>query len=222
MVARLETADELMAASVAPKLTPKLADDFLRLRPGRVVGLVGNPGYGLTRVGLDMLAGMAGKSPVAYLDVRGWLSPLAAWESGLDPDRFFIVRCGDPVLWGRALTALLDGIGWIYAEVPHGVKDAQLRQVAGLVRARKAALILRPVRGDLPGGITFLRLQADDIAWRGTDRGHGRLASRVLSVTASGKATRGMVRHIDLEDDGTNPLRLVSGLAIAPSGRATG
>ena len=83
-------------------------------------------------------------------------------------------------------------------------------------------MILRPVRGDLPGGLAYLRLQAEGVTWEGTDAGHGRLAQRSLLLTASGKATRGMTRHIDLEDDGTNALRLVPGLAAAPSGRAAG
>jgi len=196
--------------------------ELLRLEPGRIVGLVGHPGFGLTRVGLSMLAAQAGRSPVAYLDVRGWLSPVAAWEAGFDPEQLVVVRCDDPVRWGRALMALLEGVGWIYAEIPRGVKEAQLRRIAGLVRTRRASLILRPVQGDLPSGVAFLRLQAQEVNWEGTDNGHGRLESRLLSLSASGKATRGMTRQIELEDDGTDALRLVSGLAAAPSGLATG
>jgi len=196
--------------------------ELLQLEPGRVVGLVGHPGYGLTRVGLSMLAAKAGKSPIAYLDVRGWLCPVAAWESGVDPEQLVVVRCDDPVRWGRALMALLEGVGWIYAEVPRGVKESQLRRIAGLVRARRSALILRPVQGDLPSGVAFLRLEAGAVEWEGTDAGHGRLQFRSLAFTASGKATRGMTRHIELEDDGTNALRLVSGLAFASPGHATG
>jgi len=62
-------------------------DGLLQLAPGRVVGLVGHPGLGLTRVGLAMLVKNAGKSPIAYLDVRGWLCPVAAWELGVDPEQ---------------------------------------------------------------------------------------------------------------------------------------
>lgn len=196
--------------------------ELLRLEPGRIVGLVGHPGFGLTRVGLSLLAATAGRAPVAYLDVRGWLCPVAAWESGVEPEQLVVVRCDDPVRWGRTLTALLEGIGWIYAEVPRGVKDAQLRRIAGLVRSRRASLILRPVQGDLPSGVAFLRLLSTEVEWEGTDRGHGRLASRVLSLAASGKATRGMARQIEVEDDGSDALRLVSGLAAAPPGRAVG
>lgn len=213
----IESARDLFPAPIG-----HIEPDLLQLEPGRIVGLVGHPGFGLTRVGLSMLAAKAGKSPIAYLDVRGWLCPVAAWESGVDPEQLVIVRCSDPVRWGQALTALLEGVGWIYAEVPRGVKDAQLRRVASLVRARRAALILRPVQGDLPSGVAFLNLQAGEVSWEGTDTGHGRLASRSLSLSASGKATRGMTRQIEVEDHGADTLHLVSGLAVAPSGRATG
>lgn len=221
-----EVHDEPVTAAMATAAMATAAAPFnaspLQLEPGRIVGLVGHPGFGLTRVGLSLLAAKAGKSPVAYLDVRGWLSPLAAWESGVSPDQLVVVRCDDPVRWGRALMALLEGVGWIYAEVPKGVKEAQLRRIAGLVRSRRSSLILRPVNGDLPSGVAFMRLQAAAVDWSGTDRGHGRLAARQLSLSASGKATRGMSRLIQLEDDGTDALRLVSGLAIAPPGRAAG
>ena len=224
MVAQLGPAIELVSPELRRQLvTPdSLNQGLLRLEPGRVVGLVGHPGYGLTRIGLSMLAAHAGRAPVAYLDVRGWLCPVAAWESGVDPEQLIVVRCDNPVQWGRALMALLEGVGWIYAEVPRGVKESQLRRIAGLVRTRRSSLILRPVQGDLPSGMSFLRLEADEVDWAGTDRGHGRLDSRVMSLFASGKATRGMTRQIEVEDNGTDTLRLVPGLAVAPSGRATG
>lgn len=227
MVAQMGTSFDLAARSIDG---PLLADSsknepdrgLFQLEPGRIVGLVGHPGFGLTRVGLSMLAAKAGRSPIAYLDVRGWLCPVAAWESGVDPEQLVIVRCGDPVQWGRALMALLEGVGWIYAEVPRGVKEAQLRRISSLVRTRRSSLILRPVQGDLPSGVAFLRLHAREVEWDGADAGHGKLQIRSLVFTASGKATRGMTRDIELEDDGKNALRLVSGLAAAPSGLAAG
>ncbi len=73
---------------------------LLSLQPGRVTGLIGHPGFGLTRLGLVMLASREQLGPVAYLDVRGWLSPPAAWESGISPERLVVVRCDDPVRCG--------------------------------------------------------------------------------------------------------------------------
>ncbi len=195
---------------------------LLSLQPGRVTGLIGHPGFGLTRLGLVMLASREQLGPVAYLDVRGWLSPPAAWESGISPERLVVVRCDDPVRWARVAAHLLEGVGAVYAEVPAHTKPAQLHKLAALARSRKTPLVLRPVQGDLPNGMAHLRLEARQVLWEGTDQGHGRLTNRKLIFEASGKAMRGMTRLIEVNDDGTNALRLVSGLAIAPSGRATG
>ena len=107
-------------------------------------------------------------------------------------------------------------------EVPARAKSAQLHKLVALARNRKTPLILRPVQGDLPSGLAHLRLEARRVLWEGTDEGHGRLSNRKLIFEASGKAMRGMTRLIEVEDDGTNALRLVSGLAVAPAGRATG
>ncbi len=196
--------------------------DLLTLQPGRVTGLVGHPGFGLTRLGLTMLASREQLGTVAYLDVRGWLSPPAAWEAGVSPERLVVVRCDDPVRWGRVASHLLEGVGAVYAEVPTRIKPAQLHKLVALARSRKTPLVLRPLQGDLPSGMAHLRLEARRVIWEGTDRGHGRLTSRKLVFAASGKAMRGMTRLIEVEDDGTNAMRLVPGLAAAPSGRATG
>ncbi len=196
--------------------------DLLSLQPGRVTGLVGHPGFGLTRLGLTLLASREQLGPVAYLDVRGWLSPPAAWESGVSPESLVVVRCDDPVRWARVAAHLLEGVSAVYAEVPARMKPAQLHKLVALARNRKTPLVLRPLQGDLPNGMAHLRLEARRVIWEGAGYGHGRLTTRRLVFAASGKAMRGMVRLIEVEDDGTNAMRLVSGLAAAPSGRATG
>lgn len=196
--------------------------NLLSLQPGRVTGLMGSPGFGLTRIGLKMLADPRIAGPVAYLDVRGWLCPPAAWESGITPERLVIVRCDDPTRWGRVASTVLEGVGALYAEVPRGMKDAQLRKLGSLARSRRSALILRPIGGTLPSGLTFLRLTAREVTWRGTDDGHGRLLSRRLVLEASGKAVHGMNRMVEMEDHGADALHLVPGLAVASTGRAVG
>lgn len=196
--------------------------DLLTLQPGRVTGLVGHPGFGLTRLGLTMLASREQLGTVAYLDVRGWLSPPAAWEAGVSPERLVVVRCDDPVRWALVASHLLEGVSAVYAEVPTRVKHAQLHKLTALARSRKTPLVLRPLQGDLPNGMAYLRLEARRVIWDGAGHGHGRLTHRKLIFEASGKAMRGMSRIIEVEDDGTNAMRLVSGLAAAPSGRATG
>ena len=208
--------------SVLPQTPSSVPSDLLSLQPGRSVGLIGSPGFGLTRLGLTMLAGHATRGPVAYLDVRGWLCPPAAWEAGIPPERLAVVRCEDPIRWGRVASTLLEGVRALYAEVPRGIKETQLRKLSALARSRRTPLVLRPLRGDLPSGIAFLRLVAREIIWEGTEDGHGRLARRRLLLEASGKAVRGMTQIVEVEDNGTNALHLVSRLATPSSGRAVG
>ncbi len=196
--------------------------DLLRIDPGKVASLNGEPGSGLTRVGLVMLAGYADEGPVAYLDVRGWLSPLAAWEVGIEPDRLIVVRCTDVVRWGRAVAALLDGTRAVYAEVPGGVKDAAIRKLGALARSRRTPLVLRSLTGSLPVGVAHLVLEVKEVTWEGAEQGHGRLRLRRSVVVASGKAMRGMPRTIELEDDGSNALHLVPGVGTTEAGRAAG
>jgi hypothetical protein len=169
-----------------------------------------------------MLVGPAARGPVAFLDVRGWLSPAAAWEVGIEPDRLVVVHCDDPAKWGRVAATVLDGVHALYAEVPRGIKEAQLRKLAAQARSRRTGMVLRPLQGALPAGVAHLRLEAREVTWEGTDAGYGRLDRRRLIFEASGKAMRGMSRLIEVEDHGTDALRLVSGLAVAPAGRAAG
>jgi hypothetical protein len=196
--------------------------DLLALEPGRVTGLVGHPGFGLTRLGLVLLASRVAQGPVAYLDVRGWLSPPAAWECGIPPERLIVVRCDDPVSWGQVVAGLLEGVKAVFAEVPERTKPDQLRRLGALARSRRTPLVLRPVKGDLPAGLAHLRVEARRVEWEGAEDGHGRLRRRRMVFEASGKAMRGAARLIELEDDGTDTLRLVPGLAAAPARRAAG
>jgi hypothetical protein len=190
--------------------------------PGRVVGLVGEVGSGLTRLGLVLLSDPARHGMVAAVDVRGWLCPAAAWEVGIPEERLVVVRCADRSLWPKVTAALLDGITAVYAEVPAGVPDAVLRRLAALARARDAALLLRPVRGNLPAGLTHLSLGAGAVLWEGTDAGHGRLTRRRLTLQASGRGVLGIDRILEVDDDGTDAVRVVSGLGAAPAGRSAG
>ncbi len=196
------------------------AIDLLVLQPGRAVELTGPAGFGLTRLGYRMLAEPSRSAPVVILDVRGWASPLAAWETGVqDP---VIVRCSDPTVWPRVAAALLEGVPAMYAEVPPGVRDQDLRRLAALIRARQGRVMFRPLAGELPPGIGFLRLHAREVHWEGPDRGHGRLRRRRLVLEASGKGAAGMTRRIEVDDAGSHALRVVSDLAVGQAGRAFG
>jgi hypothetical protein len=220
-VSPLETVPLVADASSVP------FDDFgasftLEAEPGRVLGFVGSPGAGLTRLGLSLLAEPSLVGMVSVLDVRGWLCPVAAWEVGVDPQRLIVVRCPDRHTWPKVAAALVEGFPVVYAEVPAGIGDADLRRLGALTRARRSSLILHPVSGDLPIGLLHLRLESAGVRWEGVDRGHGALLQRRLTLRASGKGVQGIERTMEVVDDGTRPVRLVPRLAAAPAGHAVG
>ncbi|MDX1385072.1 MAG: hypothetical protein R3190_15570 [Thermoanaerobaculia bacterium] len=199
---------------------PSGAPFSIAAEPGRVLGLVGPPGSGLTRLGLSLLASATGM--VAVVDVRGWLCPVAAWEVGIEPDRLVMVRCRERRPWLQVTASLLEGFPAVLAEMPAGLRDADLRRLAALSRSRRSALVLRPVSGDIPPGVLHLRVESAGIHWEGVDRGHGALLRRRLILRASGKGARGMEHLLEMEDDGSHPVHLVPGLAAAPAGLAVG
>ena len=182
---------------------------MIGLEPGQVAGLTGIPGSGLTRLGLSLLLPHTSEGGLAYLDVRGWLNPAALWEMGVSPDRLIVVRCADVVVWSRVVAALLPGVRGVYAEVPSGVRDVALRQLAAKARTHRTPLVLRPLAGSIPNGVAQLRLEAHSTTWEGTDAGHGHLTRRRTLLEASGKAVRGREHTIEIEDHGTHDLRVV-------------
>lgn len=209
-------------ASTLPDAPPWEDEGLLRLQPGRVTELVGVPGAGLTRLGLRLLATHSRVATVVVMDSRGWISPEAAWETGVLAERLIVVRCDDPGLWPKTAAALLQGVRAVYAEVPARVKDGDLRRLAALARARRVAVALRSMGRGLPGGVAYLRLRALGVTWEGADRGHGRLKRRRLVLEASGKGVAGMTRRLEVEDEGTDAVRVVSDVVVDQAGRAVG
>jgi hypothetical protein len=197
-------------------------EGFLQLRPGQVTELLGIPGTGLTRLGLRLLAGPSQSAPVVALDTRGWISPAAAWETGVVPESLVIVRCVDPGIWPKVAAALLEGVRALYAEVPAGAKEQDLRRLAALARARKVAVAMRPMGRGLPSGVAHLRLRALGVTWEGADQGHGRLRRRRLMLEASGKGASGMIRRFEVEDEGSDVVRVVSDVVVGEARRAVG
>jgi len=194
----------------------------LTVAPGRVIGLVGAAGSGLTTIGISLVAAATTTEPVAVLDGRGWFCPSVAWAAGITPDRLVVVRCSDHEIWPKVAATLLEGFVAVYAEVPRRVSDQALRRLGALARSRRSGVVLRSIGGDLPSGLLYVRIEGAAVRWDGADSGHGRLEGRTVRVKASGKGMRGVERYLEVIDDGANTVRLVPGLAAAPSGRAVG
>ncbi len=192
----------------------------LELEAGKIIGLIGAPGSGLTRLGMGLLRDQPGW--VACVDVRGWLNPLALWEMGVSAERMVVVRCPDARRWPQVTAALVEGMQAVYAEIPAGVATPLLRRLGALARVRSTSVVLRPIDGDIPTGITHLRLEAQEVAWEGVERGRGRLGERRVTLAASGKGVGGIHHILEVEDDGADTMRVVSRLAVALPGRAVG
>lgn len=205
-----------------PRYEDRDDESILALQPGRITELTGDTGLGLTRLGLKLLARPSGRSHVVALDVKGWLSPLAAWEVGVESHRLVVVRCSDSAMWPQVAAVLMEGVRAMYAEVPASISDHHLRRLAALARARRVGVALRPLGEGLPGGIAHLKLRAVGVRWEGPDAGHGRLERRRLVMEASGKAVGGMTRRIEVMDDGADVVRLVSAMGTPSTGRAVG
>ncbi len=206
-----------MATRISDPVVPVVG-----LSPGRVVGLEGAVGLGLSRVGMSLLAEMPSLCRMVVVDVEGWFCPLAAWEVGLVPERLAIVRCGDTDRWPGVVAGLLDGFEVIYAEVPAGVGAAVLRRLGARARIRGAALVLYSPSG-FPPGVVWLRVRAVQVVWVGIgEGGSGCLDRRVLVLELSGKGVGGRRLMVEVEDDGTGPVRVVSRLAAAQTGRSVG
>jgi hypothetical protein len=210
-------------ATVAPLLDLREREEgFLHLEPGRITELLGVPGTGLTRLGLRLLAAPSLIGPVVALDTRGWISPEAAWETGVTPENLVLVRCDQPEVWPKVVAALLEGVRALYAEVPVAAKDRDLRRLAALARARKVAVAMRPIGTGLPSGVSHLRLRALGVTWEGADQGHGQLRRRRLLLEASGKGAAGVSRRFEVEDEGSDDVRVVSNVVIGETRRAAG
>jgi hypothetical protein len=74
----------------------------------------------------------------------------------------------------------------------------------------------------LPSGVAHLRLRALGVTWEGADQGHGRLGRRRLVLEASGKGASGVTRRFEVEDEGSNFVRVVSDVVVGETGRAAG
>jgi hypothetical protein len=161
-------------------------------------------------------------APVVALDSRGWISPVAAWETGVISERLVVVRCEDPILWPKVTAALLEGVQAMYAEVPKSIREPDLRRLAALARARRVAVAMRSMGSGLPAGVAYLRLRALGVTWEGADHGHGRLTRRRLVLEATGKGASGVARRFEVEDEGTDTVRVVSDVVVDQAGRAVG
>ena len=218
MVTIARTSD--LQHSVSQQIAPVQWDPLV-VRPGHITELRGVSGSGMTRIGLKAISPFSKTHPVAVVDTRGWISPIAAWETGIEEEHLVMIKCSDTTQWPRVVAALVEGVRAVYAEVPARVRESDLRRISALIRARRVATVMRTVGQGLPGGMSYVKLRSLGVTWEGADHGHGRLKRRRIHLEASGKGAMGMTRRFEIEDEGTNVMRLVSDVVVDPSGRTS-
>ena len=155
------------------------------------VEIVGRPGSGVTSTLLSFLAAPSHVAPVAFVDVRGMVSPVAAAECGCDLDRLAFVHVAGADRWSRAVAYLLDGVAAVAAEVPTSVPASELRTITARARTRHRLLALTSAKGQLASGVASARVVLLGAVWSGPHHGRGALSTRRLEARLEGKLARG-------------------------------
>lgn len=131
---------------------------------------------------------------IAAVDVPG-ISLGAASEVGVAIERVLIVTSPNGDAWSATIGALIGSVDVIVFGAPrHRVQPREYRRMASRCRERGTVLV------ELSSG-TDPQLQYDvsfavePRQWHGVGHGHGRLQSRELDVSATGRRLPGGVRH---------------------------
>lgn len=163
---------------------------------GTVVAVDGPRGAGATTVALQLAAAATAAGEwAAAVDPDASLGGLAAAETGVDVERFVVVRGVAPARWVEVVAALLDGVALVVAGVPTGVRAGDARRLVGRARERSAVLV---ALGPWPVEAA-VRLCAGGGRWLGLGRGDGVLTGRSLdvSVVSRGAVERSRELHVE-------------------------
>ncbi|SDD28938.1 hypothetical protein SAMN05216410_3121 [Sanguibacter gelidistatuariae] len=117
---------------------------------------------------------------------------LAAAQAGVDLSRLVLVP-GPGIESATTVAALLDGMDIVVVGPEAVLVDSDRRRLAARARERASVILaMRPWQG---AGMT---LTAERSQWSGLGVGHGRLRSRLLTVTRSGRSGAGIPLSRDL------------------------
>lgn len=136
---------------------------------------------------------------------------LAASELGVVSERLLLVD--DPrERWTEVVAALLDGIQVVAVRPGYQPSPALSRRLVAVARKHGSALV---VPGAWAGADLNLRVAAP--RWRGVHDGHGRLRSRLVEVTATGRGGAGRPQTTRLLlPTAEGDVRVAPSLTVAP------
>ena len=141
-------------------------------------------GPGATSLALALVAGCTrAGSWVAAIGVRG-LGLGAAGELGLALEHLLLVDVPTPPQWATAVSAALDGVDVVLAEVPPRCREADARRLQARLRDRGAVVVLVGPAGAFQPDLV---VAGSSSCWQGMGAGWGRLRARCLSVEVTGR-----------------------------------
>lgn len=144
------------------------------------------------------------------------ISAEAAAEAGINLDRLAIISPPEggwtSAAWTTAVGALLDAVDVVAARpgaIGVGIKDGDARRLTARARTKDSVLMLFGQRSVTWPAVS-VELSAQHSHWTGIGDGYGRITSRQLTVSATGKGRSGRSRVAQLSLPVSLPLRSVS------------
>jgi hypothetical protein len=152
----------------------------------RVAGA--DAGAGATTVAFELAAAATAAGEwAAMVELDATVGAMAAAEAGVTLARFAVVRRVPPTRWATVLSALIDGVSLVVAEVPRGLRAVDARRLAARARERGTVLVAFERGVARWPAEAALTLHAAGSAWRGFEQGAGVLARRSLEVRVVGR-----------------------------------
>lgn len=177
------------------------------LRRGATVTVAGLPdrSWGATALALALVAEASRSGSWAAVVGCPELHPVGAAALGVDLCRLALVPSPGRH-WATVVGALIDALDVVVAVPPPALRGPDARRLAARARERQAVLIPLMASGGRWVEGADVRLAVVGAEWKGLERGHGLLASRVVEVTGTGRGVAGRERRICLRlpgPDGT-------------------
>ena len=164
---------------VLPAFEPILPQGIQR---GQTLVIDGGPGA--SALALAMIAGATQGGSWAAAVGTPSLGVKAAAELGVAIERLLIVKTPAPQLWPTVAASLIDAFDLVLLDWPQA-SAGFARRLANRARERRAVLL--SLSAHAWRDVADLRFTVAESSWQGLDWGHGRLASRLVTVEMGGR-----------------------------------
>jgi len=137
---------------------------------------------------------------VAAVDIPG-ISLAAASEVGVSVERVLVISGVDAQSWAATMGALIGSVdAVIYGAPRHRIQPSAHRKLVSRCRERGTVLMQltcgHSTRQSSPPPVEAdISFEVQPVRWAGLGKGYGRLESRTISVSVSGRRAQGRVRR---------------------------